>query len=464
MGRIYKRGGTYYADFVDKRRRRVQRSLRTDDRTVAKARLRDLELATTDSGTHATEVMSDALDYFTETVCASKPAATRTSYEQKARHLSRLLGALKLDDLTRAHTEKYIAKRLAEGAHTHSVHKELVVLRGALSSAEDRGAFHGVIAKVVPKFKAKYEPRTTYLTPEQFSRLLWNIVAPPHRGAKPATLARIERMRINRTLYCMLIAFASPRRGELEKLRWEHVDLARNTIRIPKGKTKGRVVPLHPLLRPWLAALDRGTGPMIEPWPNDKRELARACVRAGVPRVTPNDLRRSFATWLKQSDVDSAVVAAMMGHTSTAMVDRVYGRLDEGNLRRAIAKLPGANDAATTQATGSTKNSAAADCHASVTHDAADVGTHGTDGASTPKREIADSVEESAISTSYGVRAEGLEPSTSGLRVRRADSVAPGTGRLRRVLPHTLRARTACVSPVCQTSRGSRSDPGDGDQ
>lgn len=113
MGRIYKRGGTYYADFVDKRRRRVQRSLRTDDRTVAKARLRDLELATTDSGAHATEVLSDALDYFTETVCASKPAATRSSYQQKARHVSRLLGALNVDDLTRAHVEKYIAKRIA---------------------------------------------------------------------------------------------------------------------------------------------------------------------------------------------------------------------------------------------------------------------------------------------------------------------------------------------------------------
>jgi integrase len=62
-----------------------------------------------------------------------------------------------------------------------------------------------------------------------------------------------------------------------------------------------------------------------------KRELARACARAGVPRVTPNDLRRTFATWLKQSDVDSAVVAAMMGHSSTAMVDRVYGKLDEAS-------------------------------------------------------------------------------------------------------------------------------------
>jgi integrase len=129
----------------------------------------------------------------------------------------------------------------------------------------------------------------------------------------------------------MLIALASPRRGELEKLQWEHVDLVRGTIKVPKGKTKSRVVPIHPYLRPWLEALHQGTGPVIEPWGNDKRELARACARAGVPRVTPNDLRRTFATWLKQSDVDSAVVAAMMGHSSTAMVDRVYGKLDEAS-------------------------------------------------------------------------------------------------------------------------------------
>ena len=45
------------------------------------------------------------------------------------------------------------------------------------------------------------------------------------------------------TLYCMLIAFASPRRGELEKLQWEHIDLYRGIIRVPKGKTKARVVP-----------------------------------------------------------------------------------------------------------------------------------------------------------------------------------------------------------------------------
>jgi hypothetical protein len=141
-----------------------------------------------------------------------------------------------------------------------------------------------------------------------------------------------------------------------------------------------------------------------------KRELARACARAGVPRVTPNDLRRTFATWLKQSDVDSAVVAAMMGHSSTAMVDRVYGKLDEASYRRAIARLPGGTAGAQpTQDPG---------CHAGVTPAEQAGGEHGTHGTGAVLQRAVDPVEESAVYEDRVVRAEGLEPSTSGLRVR----------------------------------------------
>ncbi|HEY4175816.1 MAG TPA: hypothetical protein VGM90_03255 [Kofleriaceae bacterium] len=244
--------------------------------------------------------------------CASKPTATRSSYAQKARHLSRLLGNVFTDELTRSHVERYIAARIREGVHTHTVHKELVVLRGALTSAEARDVFHGVIVKIVPRFRAQYVPRETYHTPEQLSRLLDHLVAPPFPNASPATLEKRQAMRVNRTLY-VLITLASPRRGELERLDWRDINLAQNTIRIPKGKTKSRVVPIHPMLREWLEVLHEGTGRVITPWSCDKRELARACERANIPRV---------ATWLKQSDVDSAVVSATMGHSSTAMVDR----------------------------------------------------------------------------------------------------------------------------------------------
>lgn len=340
MGCLHKRGEIYYADFVDRHGQRVQRSLRTRDREVARARLRDLELATTDSGPHATETVTAALDYFITIGCASKPRATRSSYEHKARHVARLLGGAKLDVLTIATVERYIAARIAEGAHPHSVHKELVVLRGALASAEARGTFHGVVGKVVPRFRAQYEPRTAYLMPEQLARLLANLVPSAAPNTTPATRAKLAALRDRRSIYVLLIVFAAPRRGELLRLNWLDVDLANNVLRVPKGKTKSRVVPIHPVLRPWLEQFRQPCGRLVAPWTDDKRGLARACERAGVPRVTPNDLRRTFATWLKQQDVDSAVVANMMGHNSTTMVDRVYGRIESATLQRAIAKLP----------------------------------------------------------------------------------------------------------------------------
>src|SRR5262245_11401435 len=142
MGNLTKRykddgSPVYYADFVDLRTgRRVQKSLRTGDPKVAKLRLRDLELATTDSAPHATESLDDALKYFVEAVHATSPAATGKCHEQKARHLSTAMGSTPVSELTAEMIERYIAKRCGNGAdsdkaHRHSVHKELIVLRGA---------------------------------------------------------------------------------------------------------------------------------------------------------------------------------------------------------------------------------------------------------------------------------------------------------------------------------------------
>src|SRR5690349_8923445 len=152
MGRIFSRkrkdgAVTYYGDFIDRRGQRRQVSLRTGDRAVARARLRDLELSTTDTGPHQTEALADALDYFTGVSCATKAEGTRHCYEQKARHLARLLGDVALDALSREHVERYIATRIREGANSHSVHKELVALRGALKAAKGR-TFHGSLEVV----------------------------------------------------------------------------------------------------------------------------------------------------------------------------------------------------------------------------------------------------------------------------------------------------------------------------
>src|SRR5678809_1223372 len=127
MGNLHKRNGVYYADYIDRRGKRQQPSLRTRDPVVARARLRDLELASTDRAPHQTEALDVALSYFVDVACAAKPASTIRCYRQKAGHLSRLLGDVLLDSMTRENVERYIAIRLNEDASKHTVHKELVV-------------------------------------------------------------------------------------------------------------------------------------------------------------------------------------------------------------------------------------------------------------------------------------------------------------------------------------------------
>jgi integrase len=68
--------------------------------------------------------------------------------------------------------------------------------------------------------------------------------------------------------------------------------------------------------------------------------LARACDRAGIPRCTPNDLRRTYSTWLRAEGVPNELSAPTMGHKDTRMLDRVYARLPPDLLRaRLLAAL-----------------------------------------------------------------------------------------------------------------------------
>ena len=78
------------------------------------------------------------------------------------------------------------------------------------------------------------------------------------------------------------------------------------------------------------------------------RWLWDACYAAGIPRCCPNDLRRTHASWLKELGVDSDVVRRLLGHTSSALVDGVYGRPRPEKLaelaERSIAGAPQGHD------------------------------------------------------------------------------------------------------------------------
>lgn len=339
MGRIYKRGATWWARYSDARGRSDRVSLRTRDKEVARARLRQLELAG-GPDRPADRTLGEALTHLLDTVYAGRRAATVGSYRQKARHLVRLLGAdTDIADIDRVRCQGFRATRLQEGASEHTVYKEVVVLRLALAEQ----GIHGV----VPKFSANYTPRELHLTVPQFRKLL-------------AALAPRRR------LWVMLACYLGARDSELASLRWEDVDLKSHLVRLRGTKTKrsDRVVPIPPqLIRP-LKADRQPSGAVVAPWTKRCRDLTSAYWKvidwkppgswtkggrskagasrsiAGAPRLSPNDLRRTFASWLKQAGVDSMVVAHLLGHSSTRMIEAVYGRLRAEDYARAMAKLP----------------------------------------------------------------------------------------------------------------------------
>jgi integrase len=64
-------------------------------------------------------------------------------------------------------------------------------------------------------------------------------------------------------------------------------------------------------------------GRVIDPT-NERRHLAAVCKAAGVPLVTPNELRHSCASLLADEGVRNEDIADLLGHTTTRMVDQTY--------------------------------------------------------------------------------------------------------------------------------------------
>ncbi|MEO9196776.1 MAG: site-specific integrase [Polyangia bacterium] len=186
-----------------------------------------------------------------------------------------------------------------------------------------RRLFTGSLS-ILPTIKARYTPRERFLTIEELPRLLAGL--PAHRQ-----------------LWVLVATLTGTRSSEVARLDWSDVLWARALVHIRGTKTASsdRYIPLHPELARWIHPLRRPTGPVVGGWPNARRDLAAAADAAHMPRISPNDLRRTFASWMKQGGVDSAVVAKLLGHTSTRMVDLVYGKLDEATLLRAVSSLPG---------------------------------------------------------------------------------------------------------------------------
>lgn len=336
----------------------VYKSTGCRDRRAAEARARDLERdfragPAPDAASHA-PTLSDALTRaIADRANRGRSEGTLHMHKVKAGHLLRLLGgATALPTIDARAVDSFTASRLEEGASRNTIQKELVTLRVCLTHARRRKEYPHEIDEVMPVgWSTGYRPRTRYLSAEEARALLADLCNDELAQRRQSMKERAARV--------AFIVATSARWGESERARREDIDTRAGVVRLRGTKTAGaeRLVPILPTFAPLLAlALQHGnaSGRLFEPWGSVRGDLLRACERLRIPPVSPNDLRRTTATWLRHAGVEPHLIAAVLGHRDSRMVERVYGRISSEALGEQLRARMGSVAALPTTGTTAT--------------------------------------------------------------------------------------------------------------
>lgn len=151
------------------------------------------------------------------------------------------------------------------------------------------------------------------------------------------------------TLLCLLVAI---RVGEVVALTGRDIDDSGRLLWVERGKTRNarRSLEVPGPLQAVLAGRARATGaagrlfPYSRGWPSWC--VTEVCAAAGVTVVRGHALRGTHATLATQAGATSHMVAAALGHGSTAVTEQHYTSresLDGARQARAIAALSAGN-------------------------------------------------------------------------------------------------------------------------
>ena len=72
------------------------------------------------------------------------------------------------------------------------------------------------------------------------------------------------------------------------------------------------------------------------------RQLRMMCERAGLPRVTPHELRHSSASLLLAQGVDQRIIMEVLRHSTIGLTADLYTHVVSAQLRDALDRLDAA--------------------------------------------------------------------------------------------------------------------------
>ncbi|MEM6819881.1 MAG: tyrosine-type recombinase/integrase [Pseudomonadota bacterium] len=264
----------------------------------------------------------------------NKPSTIAKARGELRHKLIPFFGNKAIDSISTLDVERYKAARARKGLANKTINNELSIFGKCLRDAKK---WHGLTS--IPEISLLKTPPTRYhyLNEAETAELLQHL---------DGTWFEI-----------VYVALATGmRRGELQGLRWDDIDLRNRTLTVrhnwcavtqqllsPKGN-RTRTIPLTTGAVDLLAKRQEKEGFVFTTTGgafdahNVGCQLALASKKAGLPRVTLHVLRHSFASQLAMKGVPIAVIQQLLGHTDIKVTMR-YAHLSQSILVDAVKTL-----------------------------------------------------------------------------------------------------------------------------
>jgi integrase len=332
---LYKRGKVWWMSFTYQGQQ-VRKSTETADRRLAEAilakvKVKIVERRYFDVFEENERTYEDLVDRYMREYSAQKAPSTHEREQYTIKVMAPYFGKRTLGEITPKVIAGYKTQRRDEGGSPSTINRELALLRHAFNVAikEWEWCRDNPVRRVA--MERVNNARVRYLTNEEFERVLQ--VCPA--WVQPLVL---------------VARYTGLRRGNVQTLRWDQVDLNRQVLIVEQTKNGDpiglplcrRLVDLFESLRrvrhvgsPYIFSRKDGS-----PYPGVtvRSVFKKACRKAGIHDFRFHDLRHTFASSLVQRGVDLYQVQRLLGHRDAKMTQR-YAHLAPENLREAVRVL-----------------------------------------------------------------------------------------------------------------------------
>lgn len=303
-------------------------------------------------GPNTNRTVAQGVERWMEVQRAKKATSTSRNYQHKANHLVEKFGKRRIVDISRSDLELWQSQLLKSGLAPKTVNDIFTVVRGVWSDA-----FHDGILKTNPLDRIR-----------NIERDIEHDTADPFTRDELAMIAAVKTTRQQDVNMILFNCWTGLSLSELIAVGVDDVDLEAGTLairrarvgteyKVPKERSRVRVIELiDPALKYLKAQMaitadlpaveievkqrDNVTvkkeqvrflfrnGVSGEPWHASSvhRWFSGILKRAKVRHRGPNQCRHTFASQALSNYVPKEWVARQLGHMTTVMIDKHYGR------------------------------------------------------------------------------------------------------------------------------------------